>query len=81
MKFKDLDQSLWKAVMQDLEKLILHYEFGNKVISLGFDEKLRQYIARLIKEDDKVLEIGIGHRMRGSSPASFATINLSLIHI
>jgi len=60
MKFKDLDPSLWKAVMQDLEKLILHYEFGNKVISLGFDEKLRQYIARLVKEDDKVLEIGIG---------------------
>ena len=60
MEFRDLDPSLWKAVMQDLEKLILHYELGNKIISLGFDDKLRQYIAKWIKKEDKILEIGVG---------------------
>lgn len=58
--FKDLENNLWKAVVYNLECLIPYYELGNKIISFGFDNKLRQYIASKVKAKDIVLEIGVG---------------------
>ncbi len=58
--FRDLNKETWSEVMKDLEILIPHYELGNKIISLGQDERLRKYIASKCSSNDVILEIGSG---------------------
>ena len=53
-------KNLWLEIEKSLANMAKRYEWFTKMMSFGYDERVRKYVSSFIKEDDVVLELGSG---------------------
>ncbi len=59
---KGLDESIWRIVMEELERTVPYYERVNHLITLGYSGKMRRVLIEIsdLRAGDVVLDAGCG---------------------
>ncbi len=57
----DLEPRLWHRLLVDLSTVSKNYDWLNKILSMGCDDKVRSEIIKFVKKDDVILELGPGN--------------------